>query len=431
MAYPSTLDNVWTRLGFCVTLWNEIEKFGNANTGNYKTLYEAIVPETEGEWLPNALKPLKTQRQTFASLISPATIKAVGAHYIDEFGEVLNFSGNRNQVILKVRQSMAENSPADTINGREMVFGSITADGGNTGDGVVHRVSVDEYGYPIENVWPGNFEMRCTTDQLRTTKHQEVFDFMSGKRDPDEITRTDPGIHKTIRAVSDADVVSYLKNPSFDTSSGSGATLAFDGWTLSDASLFAEVATNFKTRDGVTGQSLKFTADANVYQTPVSEFGGTYQLSRPFLFDFAMYRDSSATGTMTVQLGSQTRAITIGSQSDDAWTRFTVPGTIGQNSWVKNWGEDTPTIKFTLSSLAVGTVYIDDIVFYPMGLLAGHFFLPVGGATAWLESDKFTWTVADGGTRAKFAYWCWRMGWPNIPSATGGGETISDPSDPS
>jgi hypothetical protein len=434
VAKPSTVADVWGRFKYVVTLLNELDKSMRTNTGAYSTLYDLIPPQIDGDYLPGVLGPLSVQRAALSSLLSPQKLKDIGTAFALEFGRVLGCpETNPAEIMRRVRIYMAELSPAaQTLNRREMTFGSLTAGGSNTGTGTIHRVSTDEYGYPIENVMPDLLTFKIVQDQNSVNKHEEVFEVRGGDPDRDYlVTETGSGIVDTLTCKSARDTESYLTNPSFTSYSGSGATLDFTGWTLSSATVFEASTTTYKGYVGEsTGYSIKFIGNGNFYQEPTEDRQTKFDSSVPWFFGFPLYRGSSCDGTLTVQLGGITRDITISSLSDSAWTYCTLPASLGQSNWYRAWKADSPDIKFTLASWTTGYLLVDDLCLVPMKRIGGHYYTAVGGATSFLCDDYFTITNALESTRAKIAYWAWRLGWPNFPTATGAGEVITDPADP-
>ena len=120
---------------------------------------------------------------------------------------------------------------------------------------------------------------------------------------------------------------------------------------------------------------------------------------------------------------------------------------------MRNWATGTPWVNtpggaigmvlvvvVVLSVDPVGAVVdvvvVDDVVLAPMVPLDGTWYALVGGATAFVRGDTFTFTDADAVTRAKLSYWLWRA-WEDDPETllemrgwfptTAGTETIADP----
>lgn len=434
MSKPSTVADVWTRFKYYVTLLNETDKFLRTNTGNYRTLHDALAAQTEGEFLPGLLGPIEADRAALSALVSQRNLSAAGAYFAREFGRVLGApETGQAEIMERVRVYMAELGTPQTLNRREMTFGSVTAGGSNVGTGTIHKVTTDEYGYPIENVGPDYLTFRCIHDQNTTTVHEETFEVRGGDVERDLcITETGSGINTQLSCVSARNVTPYLSNPSFTSYTGSGATLDVTDWTLSSSSLFEMSTTTYKGYYGEdTGYSLKFLNNANVYQEPTETINARFDAEVPWFFGFAMYRDSSCDGTLTVQVGTNTRDITVSSQTTATWSYYTLPASLGQYNWYRNWKAASPDVKFTLASRTTGYIFIDDICLYPMQEIGKHYYIGIGGATSFLLDDVFTVTNELEATRAKIAYWAWRMGWPNFPTATGAAEVVTDPADPS
>ena len=246
-----------------------------------------------------------------------------------------------------------------------------------------------------------------------------------------------------MRALTAAE--SLLNNASFDGEHVGATVTKVPSWTiLTDATDFSRdtaAANIYRHKPGAsssTSASLKIAAGASdtisqaidVRNTALSEFL-PYQLQ-------VAYRVSSTsiTGTLTIHMGSQTKALDLSTVPDTGWKVLTLD--FDQNLWLPNFNEDALDIKIQVASLAVGDLYIDDVIFAPMVRLDaagpeelvtenhGGYFWPVGGATHWLLGDAYT--MADAvSTEAILAYWFWWAGYGSFPSATGGAETWADP----
>jgi hypothetical protein len=148
-----------------------------------------------------------------------------------------------------IYQAMATNVPAfatgkSVVPSRQITRGASTTTG--TGNGVLTRLAIDRYGYPLENDTPEPILMTCRQDvTLGTNPGQESFDcFANGAPAGDVFQIWTAGFGDGLQAPSGAaigvtaDTAASLgvQNPSFNASSGTGVNFVLTGWTLASGS---------------------------------------------------------------------------------------------------------------------------------------------------------------------------------------------------
>jgi hypothetical protein len=213
------------------------------------------------------------------------------------------------------------------------------------------------------------------------------------------------------------------------------STTAISGWTIGTAT------SNFKLRSASgyyyatypsapsTLWGVEFTGSDTLTQIVNSVTpGASFSTTRPYFCGLRYMRKASATGTLTLRLGASSASATIGSATNDVWNHLYIA--LGTGCYYQNFNETNLDVQIQASTLATGTVVVDHLVLGEMANVDGTFYLPVGGSTAWLKDDFFTWTDSDGGTRAILSYLLWLAYGPDgwLPTNNAGSETIADPS---
>lgn len=455
MAGPApNFADTFTRFGRRVKRINEQYKFSCENATNWLDLYAAEkkgvsgTPGLDGEFL-NA-DQLEQTRARYASVMTTDYLQGEFDPFIRELGRVIGATEtNIYEILDRIRRYMQTNS--QSLNSRGMTLDTTQA-GSVTGTGTIYRLTVDEDGNTLECTGAETKTFECTKDQATGGKeHEEVFLYYGQDREKDGLQWTGSGALREIACVH-ALSSRLLQNPSFEAgavtdNTALASTTQITGWTVTTAA-------NWKTRSAATYYyrgypgapstlwGLECTASDQIAQTvrtlnPGVNFDAGL-IRTPWGCAVAWKRKGSATGTITLHMGAQSVAATIGSATNDVWNILFL--TTGTANWYKNFKEADLDIKVVVASLAVGTVVIDDLVAAPWTNLDGTWWLALGGATAFLKGDTLSFTGdADGGSRGIFSYWLWRAyaeaakvafapaigGWFKTNNAAG--ETIADP----
>lgn len=455
---PSWADT-WTRFGREVFATNEHAKWASENAENFLDAYAAVkagdgsVPGLDGLYLSAA--GIERFRSQVAAPLAPAELRSRFYPYLRELGDVISApESDEYSLLRRIRDYMVANS--QSLNGRGMTIDT-SSSGSPTGTGAIHRLTVDEDNFPLECTGAELKTFECIRDQQTGAReHEEVFEFRTPTREKDGCQWSGSGSRRQITCAHAFSAPRLLTNPSFETHDASadntspGSTTGITGWTIGSA------AANVKMRSSATAAnvyrgypgapsttwSVEFTASDSLTQVvrtlnPAVNFEpGAIKV--PYFLAVAWKRKSSATGTLTLHLGSQTTAATIGSATNDVWNVLVI--TVGQKNWYKTFKEASVDVKIDVATLATGTIIVDDVVLVPFTNLDGTWWVVLGGATAFLRRDTLTFTDVDGGSRALFSYWLWRAygdgqglgllpsigGW--LPTNNSAAETIADPS---
>lgn len=446
-----TILQIFAFLSDLLDYCEERDKHGNANAINCYGLYSTALTTSGGEYMKAALAVLDEDRASGASrILTPARLQSIFGPVITEALRKydLDRSGSYTKRLFRLIEKL-ETAP-ETFNSREMTFGAPTF-AGAAGNGKIRRVSVDRFSNDLECTGAEAKQAKCIKDQTNgARKHREVFLFESTTPARDALLWTGSGMSAELAA---ADCLSggVLKNPSFESNGASSdnvapsSTTAITNWVLT-------ATTYIKLRNiadavyrGYVGApstlwGLEFIGNGKITQTILSASpSAVLDENVPWYWQAAVKRKALATGNFKITVGSKTVTQAIGSLTNDAWSLVT--GTLGVDSWYKNFGNaQSLKAELEVDTLATGTVYADDFVLQPMVNLDGTYYAVIGGDTPFLRDDKATWTDTEAATRGRISYWLWRslLGdggryAPELLQALGGVwlPTVKDPTVPS
>ena len=433
MAGPApTFAEVWVQAGKYVALWNHLDNIHNTSTPSTLSVYEDAINAGigEGVYTPAAIGLMGSDMGVLASPMSREALQARWRPFLREIVKIA--TGDSPRVTLPdasllevVRKYMVDNTK--TIKTRALTLNAPTVTSA-TGNGTIRRLTVDKDNNTMEAVNVETLTFEIEQDQNSGAKeHAEVFR-VTGLT-PGQIGANNAlewvgsGIDTTI-ASAHARTSRILRNSSFDTNgvSSSGdalsSTTTVTNWVVSTAANWKAYNTSVYVYRGYPGApatkwGLECIADDDITQTILTaNAGARFNPRIPYFVRIAWKRLSSATGNLTLAVGSQSTLVTIGSGTNGVWNHLFVA--LGTKNYFDNFNVAGLTVSATVDTLAVGTVVIDDIVLAPMSLIGGNWYVVDGGDTAWLKSDVWTSTTTEG-TRGKNGYWLWRafggVGW--------------------
>ena len=433
MAGPApTLPEIWTQAGKYVALWEHWDNIHNASSPNTLDVYAAATNAGigEGVYTPAAVGMIGAD---VASVSAPLGRDALKARWRPFLREIVRLSTGDSpspsladaSLLEIVRKYMVDNSK--TIKTRTLTQNAPTVTSA-TGDGQILRLSTDKDGFTMEAANAETLTFECEQDQNSGAKEAaEVFRVTGLTPNqvgfPNALEWTGSNIDTTIVSAH-AKTASIIRNPSFDTnavtSSGSAlsATTDVTNWVVATAANWKAYSTSAYVYRGYPGApttkwGLECIADDTITQTILTaNKGARFGTKVPYFVRVAWQRKTTATGNLTIALGSQSSTVTIGSGTADVWNHLYIA--LGTKNYFDNFNQASLALVITVDTLAAGTVVIDDVVVAPMKLIGGSWYVVDGGDTAWLKGDKWTSTTTEG-TRGKFGYWLWRafggIGW--------------------
>ena len=425
MASPTETE-IQTQFNKIVTLLNETDQFLRSNSPNVQGMIDDYIDGQEGDFSSLSSAGTDTFRATAATLVSADMGRRMLDGHLRNYGKLKLFpETDPLQILDRLLVEFAEGSSRVTT--RAITFDSVSAGGGNTGDGTINRLTVDRYGYPLEAVTVEAKTVRCINDRHSGTNvHAERFEIRGGPVPRDFVSGVvSPDRTGTLFAASADTSQTYLSNPSFNGYTGTAPDIdSITNWTETTAIGNFQIETSdvYRTavHEGTTPGSVRFQDNDTLTQSFTI---ARPQLNRltPYYMQVAFKRESSCDGTLTITCGGNSAAATLVAQS--GWTILRLA--LDENLFLQNFNATTLTVTIALSGRSTGSLLVDDVVFSPMTLFDGSYWLPVGGATPFLVDDIFTLT--DTATESILQRWLWRLYRKYLPSASGGSVTWSEP----
>jgi len=425
------------------TFRNLVDDTMAGNAGKFDNLLQSL----KGEYTPAELSSFVARfRNGCSGLMSPTLARSVIAPCLFEFAALLNSqpsgdategfgAGYRNPSQLWRALYEYMHSQTQTVESRNITFGSATAGGSNTGNGALSRLNVDQHGYAMEAVTVERKMVRCRQDSSTGVRPgSEVFEVIGDASSYDNVLRSTMGSGATSNAVlysrhaGGGNGGSLLNNGSF-ADYNSGGTPKFTAWTetANGAQISQSTSATYRTTPGSsTPASLEIDGSSGTVTItqPLTAMRRTrLDAERPY-FLRAMVKGDGGTaasgGNFSLSLGSQTVTQAISGLSA-GWNEVILP--IGQNSWFRNFNEADLSVVVEWTSPTSGTLNVADLVFAPMDFIDGGYFCIRQNANSpidWLVDDLFVVEDAGGApATAKIQYWAWVAGFGYLPSTTG------------
>jgi hypothetical protein len=281
------------------------------------------------------------------------------------------------------------------VNSRNITRGTPTYGAANVGTGVLYRLNVDAYGYPLEGGFAETLNATCTADaQSGTLTGQEQFSIL-GQPFRDALTWFGVGYGSGLSAAGSNGFVgvtadttqSLMQNSSFSLATGTGATSSFalTGWTQTSglaASMQLDTANYYRAAaiEGTTPASLQISGSVTITQKISSNAGA---LAITAYLNQLAYNGSLGTwiGSITVQIGSKSWSVSNGAVG---WA--TLLPLLDKNLWFQNFNQASLAVTITIT-ITSGSLRIDDFCWSPMQNVGGSLFWLIGGVTAFLVND--------------------------------------------
>lgn len=447
-------------LSFRTDIWDELEKDAATASTGFVATTEALRNDLEGDFAFAAIDNLEAERAALGSILGSEGIRAGLEPIVQQLGVAIG-SPNAGQALEDVWTDLYDYfiDNAQSIEDDAPTYGTPSAASGNTGNGEIIRCTVDENGYNLAGWWADSYTIECTADG-RTTGDAEVatFKVFGTDAEGDEVDRTGTGLlEEGIPSLNARSSQSLVQNPSFSDFVGTAnvalsASTDLPGWTFdtSAANFIPNQAITYRPEPGGgdnASTSLELTDNDGISQDLVSVNGASFDFDRPYVFGVAVYGKNSDDSTAEIRLCTSALndgiANTVASP-DGSWSRLWLVATPAANNWPENFNLNTLTLYLNRSSGTTGSLIFDDIIAAPMTRIGafddsrsgrgsmGQYIAVVGGTTAWVKGDKFTWTDSSA-SRGVNTYWirAGNLGYlPNVPDAAtqvtaAGGRTLT------
>lgn len=325
----------------------------------------------------------------------------------------------------------------DRLDDREATFGTWTADADNVGDGAIHRITVDENGYPIQI---GHIESKTAeviADQNLVDKHAETIRIEGTKAEPDHLKVVGSGLRWDRTALTIKNSEQFVENPTFSSINGETTASVFTptavtditGWTLgSTTSVTVRDDIAYRDLVGETKTHAVFFGAANTMTQVINQKRrANFKRHKPYYRQIAFYRKDACDRTLTLHFGGQSVSVDVSTITDATWS--TLKLTLDKTAYFKNFNEDDLDVQIQVSGGTTGEVGVDTMIVEEMDEIDGIPTVVVGGATPFQTGDKFTLsdTQADA-TKGLIHLYLFLAGTGvTMPNTSDGNESIADP----
>lgn len=434
---PTIVEHVEQVRDHLVEVTDRIRAIGAALV----TGYGEIVDSLDGEEAARLETPARQQLGDVAGALAPARLREIWRPKLRDLWRDL-YEGappaDSGLLLAGIRQAMADDP--FHIPARGLTYGAPAAVGTPAGNGVIRRLTVDKDGYDLPAT-PELLSFEVERDQTSgAQKFAEVFRVRGRPpRSSQSFNRLDwtgSGLDVELTALHDQSSA-LLDNPSFerhdqtadDTSPGS--TTAIGGWEISggDASgiKLRSASTHvyrppFQHPDGLDHWSVEFAANRKLTQRlRAANLRAQFPRDVPVFLRVAVARKASATGTLKLRLGTVTIELDVSTLTNDVWHHLVL--STDELAYYDNFSADDLEAEIEMTSLATGTVVVDDTVLSLWTRIGGSFWVADGGDDAWLAGDRYEAATTEPNPRSLLAYELWRAfgdeGWlPNVADAT-------------
>lgn len=392
--------------------------------------YDAFVEGAEGDYQSAAIAGYDNWRAQAAALTQPGSMRAVLDPLLLEYAKQQGFPEQEAGPILD-RLATYFGEGSERVTSRTFTYGTPSAGGSNVGNGSLERLTIDRLGFAAEAATAETKTFRCIQDRHSgATVHSEIFEIRGQEFPRDTVAGVVGGDRSGALTTLSADASrSFIQNPSFNGYSGTAPDVTtINGWTPTSAIGNFQIETSdvYKTsqHEGDNPGALRIETNDTLTQSLTIQ-RARFNPRLPYYCQIAFKRESSADGTLTIRVGSNSKSVTLSAQS--GWTILKLD--LDTNLFFENWNETTLDIEIQLASNTTGTVLVDDLIFGPMTAFDGTFWAFVGGATPFLVND--TYTAADSiSSDSILQKWLWRAYGRSLPHDTtaSGNVTWSEPS---
>ena len=430
MATPSraTIQTEWSN---AIKILDETRKYGHQNSTNLLGLIDTLQLSYQGDFLDDAEAAVEAIRSNIAASTNSSIAAAIQRPFLREYCKSVigrTDLASDDEMWDEVIRYMRANSLY--VQSRVFTYGSPSAGGSNVGTTQIIRLNKDEYNFDIESQYPDSKRALCIADHnVQGSKGQELWQIKGGASFRDDIKRSGSGQEAIIQGASaDDSLLSNASWSSFDSASSPTTITDWTSTTTISSSLCTFDSTNYfraAPSDGSTPYAINVKLSTTLSQK-LTVRGTKLRNDRPYLLAVAWNRSvGSASGTLTLRMGSKFATVTVAAQS--GWQITTVPSTVGQGQWYRNFAEDDLDIAIEWSRTS-GDLLIDDVLFIEGVPFDNSFYWIIPSSAAYTAprvNDEFTWT--DICTDSILQRWFWRGFNRYVPHSNGSSISWSEP----
>ena len=435
---PPSKAECWDQLTKLAKVYDQIWKFGASNATNYLGLEDAVIQALEGDMAGPILDGLRASREQLNNLYTDGKGPIFQAlRQLAKFG-YNSVSTQEKDVIDDIFDGMT--AATETVKGRAWTYASISAGGGNVGNGTIYRCTVDKDGNSIESGMPGTIKVLVKQDKNSGTRsgNEKALIYGSGITPTDSIyVGTAPGEVQEITFTAPDN--SLLKDPDFAQFEDTVvSTEQGSGWTLDNVTGVTKVTTPIYRASWSPGPSGKIPGEYAYVLNWAADNGMAQYFQRakikssldphaPLFLIVRYRRASSCDGTLTIRLGSQTESVDLTTKADATWFDLVLGTGTSTKGYQENFNEDWANasgfdlgvrVKITLASRTTGSLYLGNVILAQPRKYNGAYYLAVAGDTDVLRND--TWTFADTSTETgRTQYTLARLFGRHLPHTSG------------
>lgn len=409
MATSADFGTAFATLARAIKIIDQHAKWLSSNSPNFLTLKDLALSNADGDYKEEQGEKLKALQDTLAGPLSQSSILDLLSPFIDDVIQVIGGQATTTTAkLVEIRDWMKANNK--TVQTRTMALSTITADGGNTGNGAIYSLGLDRHGSALQGSIAEDIVFECVKGKSQGAgRNNEEFEYQGETKHKDRAKFLGSGLNTSINALYDSENV--IRNPRFTAFSQTAptpggdvtlnATTRFGNYVVDTAASFAATADNVGRQStqqtqatSSNAKSLKFLANGNFYQRLLIG-GRRYDPEIPYLPAVFCYKPTGGDGTATLAWGNKSQAFTVSSSiSDDdyAWLVADRDADLFFDNW--GLGVDDPRQTLTLASAATFGLQVIEFGLYPGQLINGRWYWILGGSTPFARNDKFTTTLS-------------------------------------
>ena len=350
-------------------------------------------------------------------------------------------------VLMQLYRDMVDSS--ESINASSVTLGSVTADGGNAGNGtvlldkVLDRVSPPGPGMSANPEYKGvNSELAATSDGMSVTcvrdedsdgtpSGEEVFLWQGqpAARSAFDWKTEGSGLSLEVPTLNSYALVDNKDFEAWDTN-------VPESWTIDSGTAGTHIIEETSAADVFRGSSaLKFTGDGSTGTLKISQdvLQGAFVPGKRYLLACYVKGNASvAAGTLTIQFESASGGYTAASSEKIEMNAAALAAqtSYGIESFYITMPDQIPddfelVIKVTGTLTNAVSVRVDSLAVGPVVWGNGVNIAVVAGSTAFVRNDRLTFTISNNDAGVFQTYFRKQYG-VQMPSDTGGTETQAD-----
>ena len=419
----------------------EMQNFADGTLGGAGGLFDDLLQNLEGNYTAVGLAgAVAGFRGGVQALLDPNVVRSFMVPIISEYARFIKPSfgsgyGDPDRMFRAVYEYFVDNSR--TIQSRNITYDTTETKTG-TGNGTLHRVTVDQNGNSLEACTPETKTFRCRRDKNSGAQEAaETFEVLgdpagfdnleagtlgSGENSRTQIQSSNPGTGAS---------GSGLNNSFFGTYDAS-ATNRFSKWVKVSGATepVQETTETYRKAPGQTAAYAMLLGGSTLMrQTRTDMRVKSLDPNAPYTFSIMVNADgpgavtAAVGGNIVIRMGSRSKSVAISALS--GWTQVRIDD--DENCWFANFNQDDMRVEIEWESATSGELLIADAIFRPLDLIDGTYWQIRGGSTPWLVDDTIAVTDTGGapGT-GKIQYLLQRAGFGYLPSTTGT-PTVADP----